>query len=163
MGRLLKFAGVLLLFGWFIGFLYALIGLVQVTGDSTASWWYAYIAGLNNITFGILVSIPVFLLYAPVGLLAEWLADKGTAIEEAATKARVEEREAIERALLSPPSIPQAKPEPTAEELEELRKRTREESEKTAAYLANYFGPLGPSKPKPSNKYASRGRARRRY
>lgn len=107
----------------------------------------------------LLISIPVLLIFTPFALIGEWFADKADAIEndrQNETRAQI----FAENLRRLPPPAPL---ELTLEELAELKRKTREGSEKSAAYLANYFGPEGPRKPKPVNKYARRGRARPRY
>ena len=159
MSKLLKLISILLLGGWFLGFVYALMSFAKATAGSTFMSWYFTVADANNFTFAILCGIPVLLLFAPVGLLTEWLWDKGDAIEDRAERAGRAEREAVRMARQPPP------PPPTAEQLTQLQERTREGSERTAAYLASYFGPGGPSPPTPSRRRypGQKRRQTRRY
>ncbi len=157
MAKALKLIGVLLSVGWFIGFLYALMSFAKATSGSSFWWWYATIAHANNFSFAILVGIPVLLLFAPVGLLTEWLWQKGDTLDEREQQTHAP-RDTLETAR-RPPNSPPKTPEETAA----LAAKTREGEARTAAYLANYFGPAGPSSPKQRTRRLKRGARRNRY
>lgn len=160
MPKLLKLVALVLLLGWIAGFFYALMNFAEATGDSTFMSWYATFAGSNNFAFAILIGIPVLLVFAPVGLLAEWLFEKGDQIQE-----RVASEDHRRRAPVELPrrAAPEPAPAPlSGEEIEELKAKTREGTERTAAYLADFFGPDGPSEAKPRSR-GTRSRRRRRY
>ncbi|MFC0809002.1 hypothetical protein ACFHWW_26775 [Ensifer sp. P24N7] len=158
MVKSLKLVAIVLLLGWFIAFIYALMNFAKGTADSTVMWWYATIAMSNNFAFAALVVVPFLLLFAPAGLLAEWLFEKGERIQERAESEAKSRRDAAYLAQHLPPQ-----PAPLSdEELEELKEKTRKGAERTAAHLAEYFGPDGPSKPKPRTR-GTRTQRRRRY
>jgi hypothetical protein len=143
-GSFLQVIAALLLLLWFAGVFYALLTFAPVTAGSTFMWWYATIALANNFTVAIFVAVPVLLALLPFGLLAEWLEKKGNAIQERAESEARSKREATEMADQPPPPPPLS-----GAELAALEAESRASVERTAAHLADYFGPDGPKPPTP--------------
>ena len=151
MARALKFLSVAMMLAWFVAMLYGMMALSEATAGSSIAQWYATIAGLNAFTFLALAVVPFMILFLPFGMLAEWIGDKGDAIEERARQqeaARVREAELATRPPRSPP-VP-----PTDDELSRLREATKDGERSTAEYLSRYFGPDGPKplKPRPRTR-----------
>ncbi|NGO53353.1 hypothetical protein [Allomesorhizobium camelthorni] len=140
-----------LLLGWFAGFVYALMNFAKATGDSTFMSWYATFAMSNNFAFTILVGIPVLLLFAPVGLLAEWLFEQGDRVQEKVESEVHAHREAVEL-----PRRAAAQPDPLSDkEIEELKaKRVRAPR---GLLSLTILVPVGPAKQSPGLETAKAG------
>ncbi|TIL72282.1 MAG: hypothetical protein E5Y65_26025 [Mesorhizobium sp.] len=152
-----------MLAGWVAAFILFMSQYATKIPRTTFLQWYATVAISNNFAFLLLVAIPLLLAFAPLGLFVEWIAAKGEHVERLALEEADLASKAVERSRAPPQPTPPKPPTPSDEELAAMKEKTRQETERTAAYIAGYFGGDGPAPVKSRVPSYRRGRRRRRY
>ncbi|RWN55573.1 hypothetical protein [Mesorhizobium sp.] len=159
-GRSLRVLALVMLAGWVAAFILFMSQYATKIPRTTFFQWYATVAMSNNFAFLLLVAIPFLLAFAPFGLFVEWIAAKGEHVERLALEEADLASKEVERLHFPAPPKP---PTPTGEELAAMKEKTRHETDRTAAYIADYFGGSGPAPAKSRVPAYRRGRRRRRY